>query len=97
MSSHPWKCERATKSVQAKSTRAKQHATGLCILISVKDALLWPASMEVFAVTIFVSLLFAVLFAVLFIAERSQKNRKTIEQVALLPLDDGAPVQNPRH
>ena len=53
--------------------------------------------MEVFAVTIFVSLLFAVLFAVLFIAERSQKTRKTIEQGALLPLDDGAPVQNPRH
>lgn len=45
--------------------------------------------MEVFAVTIFMSLLFAVLFAVLFFAERSQGNRSGIEQVALLPLDDG--------
>ena len=46
--------------------------------------------MEVFAVTIFMSLLFAVLFAVLFFAERSQRDRASIEQVALLPLDDGA-------
>jgi cbb3-type cytochrome oxidase subunit 3 len=45
--------------------------------------------MEVFAVTIFMSLLFAVLFAVLFFAERSQNNRTGIEQMALLPLDDG--------
>ena len=45
--------------------------------------------MEVFAVTIFTSLLFAVLFAVLFFAERTQRNRSSIEQVALLPLDDG--------
>lgn len=45
--------------------------------------------MEVFAVTIFMSLLFAVLFAVLFFAERSQRDRASIEQIALLPLDDG--------
>ena len=45
--------------------------------------------MEVFAVTIFMSLLFAVLFAVLFFAERSQRDRANIEQMALLPLDDG--------
>lgn len=45
--------------------------------------------MEVFAVTIFVSLMFAVLFAALFLAERLQKKRGSIEQVALLPLDDG--------
>jgi hypothetical protein len=45
--------------------------------------------MEVFAVTIFMSLLFAVLFAVLFFAERSQSDRVGIEQMALLPLDDG--------
>lgn len=45
--------------------------------------------MEVFAVTIFVSLMFAVLFAALFLAERLQKRRVSIEQVALLPLDDG--------
>lgn len=45
--------------------------------------------MEVFAVTIFMSLLFAVLFAVLFFAERSQSDRTGIEQMALLPLDDG--------
>ena len=50
--------------------------------------------MEVFAVTIFMSLLFAVLFAVLFFAERSQRDRASIEQVALLPLDDG-PVKKP--
>ncbi|MDB6140786.1 MAG: hypothetical protein JWO94_3858 [Verrucomicrobiaceae bacterium] len=45
--------------------------------------------MEVFAVTVFVSLMFAVLFAVLFFAERSQRRRRGIEQDALLPLDDG--------
>lgn len=48
--------------------------------------------MEVFAVTIFMSLAFAVLFAVLFLAERSQCQHRSIEQDALLPLDDGAPV-----
>lgn len=46
--------------------------------------------MEVFAVTIFVSLMFAVLFAALFLAERTQKRRGSLEQVALLPLDDTA-------
>jgi len=45
--------------------------------------------MEVFAVTVFVSLMFAVLFAVLFFAERSQRRLQGIEQDALLPLDDG--------
>ncbi len=45
--------------------------------------------MEVFAVTIFVSLLLGILFAALFFAERSQRNRRGIEQIALLPLDDG--------
>ena len=45
--------------------------------------------MEVFAVTVFVSLMFAVLFAVLFFAERTQRHRRGIEQDALLPLDDG--------
>lgn len=53
--------------------------------------------MEVFAVTIFMSLLFAVLFAVLFFAERSQRDRASIEQVALLPLDDGAPQKPNRN
>ena len=58
--------------------------------------------MEVFAVTVFVSLMFAVLFAVLFFAERSQRHRRSIEQDALLPLDDGprlAPVRatNTKH
>lgn len=47
--------------------------------------------MEVFAVTIFMSLVFAVLFAVLFVAERSQRRRGCIEQDALLPLDEPAP------
>jgi predicted secreted protein len=45
------------------------------------------ADMEVFAVTIFMSLAFAVLFAVLFFAERSQRQRRSVEQMALLPLD----------
>lgn len=44
--------------------------------------------MEVFAVTIFVSLMFAVLFAALFVAERSQRRRSSIEQDALLPFDE---------
>lgn len=44
--------------------------------------------MEVFAVTIFVSLMFAVLFAALFVAERSQRRRSSLEQDALLPFDD---------
>lgn len=48
--------------------------------------------MEVFAVTIFMSLAFAVLFAVLFFGERSQRRDRSIEQDALLPLDDGAPA-----
>jgi len=49
--------------------------------------------MEVFAVTIFVSLMFAVLFAALFVAERSQRRRSSIEQDALLPFDDAAPAR----
>lgn len=49
--------------------------------------------MEVFAVTIFMSLLFAVLFAILFAAERFQRNRRSLEQEALLPFDDGTPVK----
>ena len=44
--------------------------------------------MEVFAVTVFVSLLFGVLFAVLFVAERLQRTRRSLEQDALMPLDD---------
>lgn len=44
--------------------------------------------MEVFAVTIFVSLMFAVLFAALFVAERSQHRRNSVEQDALLPFDE---------
>jgi predicted secreted protein len=51
------------------------------------------APMEVFAVTIFMSLAFAVLFAVLFLGERAQRKHRSIEQDALLPLDDGAPVR----
>ncbi len=48
--------------------------------------------MEVFAVTIFMSLAFAVLFAVLFLGERAQRRHRSLEQDALLPLDDAAPV-----
>jgi hypothetical protein len=51
--------------------------------------------MEVFAVTIFMSLAFAVLFAVLFFAERSQNRDRSLEQDALLPLDDGSPPGAP--
>ena len=56
--------------------------------------------MEVFAVTVFVSLMFAVLFSVLFFAERSQHQRRSLEQDALLPLDDGhrlAPAKVTKH
>ncbi len=48
--------------------------------------------MEVFAITIFMSLAFAVLFAVLCYAERSQRRRRPFEQDALMPLDSGPPV-----
>ncbi|MEZ5386299.1 MAG: hypothetical protein R3F13_12365 [Prosthecobacter sp.] len=48
--------------------------------------------MEVFAVTIFMSLVFAVLFAVLFVAERSQRRRGCLEQDALLPFDESPPA-----
>lgn len=58
--------------------------------VEARVLLLSLCAMEVFAVTIFVSLMFAVLFAALFLAERLQKRRVSIEQVALLPLDDGA-------
>jgi hypothetical protein len=56
---------------------------------SVKDNPFPPplTTMEVFAVTVFVSLMFAVLFAVLFFAERSQRQSRSLEQDALLPLD----------
>jgi predicted secreted protein len=43
--------------------------------------------MEVFAVTIFMSLAFAVLFAVFFFAERTQRHRRSVEQMSLMPLD----------
>jgi predicted secreted protein len=49
--------------------------------------------MEVFAVTIFMSLAFAVLFAVLFLGERAQRKHRSIEQDALLPLDDAPTVR----
>jgi hypothetical protein len=45
--------------------------------------------------------MFAVLFAALFLAERSQKRRGSIEQMALLPLDDSghipAAISTPSH
>jgi preprotein translocase subunit YajC len=44
-------------------------------------------AMEVFAVTIFMSLAFAMLFAVMFFAERSQRQRRSVEQMSLLPLE----------
>lgn len=49
--------------------------------------------MEVFAVTIFMSLAFAVLFAVLFLGERAQRKDRSLEQDALLPLDDAPSVR----
>jgi hypothetical protein len=51
--------------------------------------------MEVFAVTIFVSLMFGILFAVLFVAERSQRSGRSLEQQALLPLDDNGIITSP--
>jgi hypothetical protein len=48
--------------------------------------------MEVFAVTVFVSLLFGILFAVLFVAERLHRPGRSLEQDALLPLDDNGIV-----
>jgi hypothetical protein len=51
--------------------------------------------MAVFAVTIFMSLVFALLFAVLFVAERSQRRRGCLEQDALLPLDEPTPAPAP--
>ena len=53
--------------------------------------------MEVFAITIFMSLAFAILFAVLCYAERSQRLRQPNEQMALLPLEgnEAAPVPHP--
>ncbi len=47
--------------------------------------------MEVFAVTVFVSLLLGAVFAVLFAAERARRGARGPEQAALLPLDDGPP------
>jgi hypothetical protein len=43
--------------------------------------------MEVFAITIFMSLAFAMLFAVLFFAERMQRHRSSEAQMSLLPLE----------
>lgn len=77
----------SAKSVQLQARHAEQEKTACALL---------RASMEVFAVTIFMSLAFAVLFAVLFFAERSQRRDRSIEQDALLPLDDGQPAPS-RH
>ncbi|MBL9118029.1 MAG: hypothetical protein JNJ83_23675 [Verrucomicrobiaceae bacterium] len=52
--------------------------------------------MEVFALTVFVSLMLAILFAALFVAERVQPDQTTVEQAALLPLDD-EPQSPPHH
>lgn len=49
--------------------------------------------MEVFAVTIFMSLAFAALFAALFLGERAQRKHRSLEQDALLPLDDAPPAR----
>jgi predicted secreted protein len=57
-----------------------------------KPCALLRASMEVFAVTIFMSLAFAVLFAVLFLGERAQRKHRSLEQDSLLPLDDAPPA-----
>jgi hypothetical protein len=42
------------------------------------------------------SLCFAVLFAALFFAERSQKQRRSIEQMSLLPLEVDKLPNDPR-
>lgn len=51
--------------------------------------------MEVFAITIFMSLAFAVLFAVLCYAERCQRRRRPFEQDALMPLEPGSAPMEP--
>lgn len=51
--------------------------------------------MEVFAITIFMSLAFAVLFAVLCYAERCQRQRRPYEQDALMPLESGPALPAP--
>jgi hypothetical protein len=64
--------------------------------IAMKGGMRFIREMEVFAVTVFVSLLFGVLFAVLFVAERAQRQVGSLEQVALLPLDDTGIIQTAR-
>lgn len=56
-------------------------------------ACLVPAPMEVFAVTVFMSLCFAALFAALFFAERMQRGRRSIEQMSLLPLEGESSIK----
>ncbi|MGV3661443.1 MAG: hypothetical protein ACO1TE_14740 [Prosthecobacter sp.] len=51
--------------------------------------------MEVFTITIFMSLAFAVLFTVLCYAERCQRRRRPYEQDALMPLDSGPAALKP--
>jgi hypothetical protein len=41
--------------------------------------------------------MFAVLFAALFLAERTQKRRGSIEQMALLPLDEAGRLSVANH
>lgn len=53
--------------------------------------------MEVFAITIFMSLAFAMLFAVLCYAERCQRLRRPFEQDALMPLDSGSVMTSRPH
>ena len=59
---------------------------------SVQFWIILASIMEVFAVTVFVSLLFGILFAVLFVAERLTRSTRSLEQEALLPLDDSGIV-----
>jgi cbb3-type cytochrome oxidase subunit 3 len=54
------------------------------------------SSMEVLAITIFLSLLLAVFFVVFFLS-LSRKGRRGLEQEALMPLDDGPTPRNKTH
>ena len=49
--------------------------------------------MEVLAVTIFISLILAIFFVVMFLS--TLRVRRSVEQEALLPLDDGIPTPLP--
>jgi sorbitol-specific phosphotransferase system component IIC len=49
--------------------------------------------MEVLAITIFISLILAIFFVIMFLG--TLRVHRSVEQEALLPLDDGIPTKMP--